>query len=232
MSRWSRILVLIPGLLCATIPIASRTPAEPAAKADDGKTLFDGKTLQGWESSDFAHAGKVQVKDGVIVLEKGGPMTGVTWTGGDFPTMDYEVTLEAKKTAGNDFFATTTFPVGKSFCSLVVGGWGGKVVGLSSLNSLDASENDTRKDREFKTDQWYRIRIRVSGKRIEAWIDRDKLVDADTEDRKVGIRIECTACKPFGVACYNTSAAVRDLRVRSLTEAEKKAIAEAAEKKE
>src|SRR5437899_12217134 len=47
-------------------------------------------------------------------------MTGVTWGRGGLPRMDYEVTLEGKKIAGDDFFCTTTFPVGDSFCSLVV----------------------------------------------------------------------------------------------------------------
>jgi len=189
-------------------------------------SLFDGKTLDGWVSSDFFGPGKVHVKDGAIVMEKGKIMTGITYNRTDFPKMDYKVTLEGKKIAGNDFFCTTTFPVGDSFCSLVVGGWGGPVVGLSSIDSEDASTNETRKDKEFKANQWYRIRVRVSKKRIEAWIDSDKMVDLDTTDRKITIRIECTASKPFGIATYETAGAVRDIRVRALTEAEKKAIAE------
>ena len=52
--------------------------------------------------------------------------------------MDYEVTLEGKRVAGDDFFCTTTFPVGESFCSFVVGGWHGTVVGLSSIDGMDA----------------------------------------------------------------------------------------------
>ena len=56
-------------------------------------------------------------------------MTGVTWTG-SFPRSDYEIRFEAARLAGNDFFATVTFPVQNSFCSLVTGGWGGDIVGL------------------------------------------------------------------------------------------------------
>lgn len=200
--------------------------AEPEKEKNDWKQLFDGKTLTGWTTSDFFGAGKVEVKDGAIVINKGKLMSGITYEKGDFPKMDYEVTLEGKKLAGNDFFCTTTFPVGDTFCSLVVGGWGGPVVGLSSIDSLDASENDTRKDMEFKADQWYRIRVRVSQKRIEAWIDKEKIVDQETKDRQISIRIECTASKPFGIATYETSGAVRDVRVRKLSEAEKKALAE------
>ena len=72
---------------------------------------------------------------------------------------------------GSDFFCTTTFPVGKDYCSLVVGGWGGAVVGLSNVDYADASENATTKTMGFKDNQWYRVRIRVSDAAIEAWID-------------------------------------------------------------
>jgi hypothetical protein len=214
--------------LAVLLPRHDRAAAEPPAppKEPAWKSLFDGKSLEGWKASEFFGAGKVQVKDGVILMEQGKIMTGVTYTKGDFPKMDYEVTLEGKKIAGDDFFCTTTFPVGDSFCSFVVGGWSGTVVGLSSIDSSDASTNETRKDKEFKTDQWYRIRIRVSQKRIEAWIDKEKMVDVDTTDKRISIRVECNASRPFGIATYQTTGAVRDLRVRTLTDAEKQAIAE------
>ena len=217
---------LICGLLVmGCVLSASVLRAEDAPKPDkDGfYQLFDGKSLDGWKSADFYGAGKVRVEGGAILMPKGKLMTGATYTRGDFPKMDYEVTLEGKKVEGNDFFCTTTFPVGDAFCSLVVGGWSGPVVGLSSIDYMDASENETRKDREFKAGRWYRVRIRVSRKQIEAWIDRDKVVDLDTTDRKISIRGECAPCRPFGIATYETTGAVRDIRVRPLTEAEKKA---------
>jgi hypothetical protein len=222
-----RPLVALLGLALALAPLGTDRAAEPPARAEaDGKSLFDGKTLEGWKASDFYAPGEVRVKDGAIVIEKGKVMTGITYARNDFPKTDYEVSFEAKKIEGEDFFATTTFPVGDAHCSLVVGGWSGKVVGLSSIDAEDASVNETRKDMEFKTGQWYRIRIRVSAKRIEAWIDKEKVVDLDTTDRRISIRIECNASRPFGIATYKTTGAVRDLRVRALTEAEKKAIAE------
>jgi hypothetical protein len=200
-------------------------PAGGAAEKEKGgwKDLFDGKTLDGWKAADFTGGGKVSVKDGAAVMEKGRNMTGLTYTRGDFPKVDYEVSLEGKKLDGEDFFCTTTFPVGDSFCSLVVGGWGGGVVGLSSLNSQDASENETSTRREFQRDRWYPVRIRVTKDRIVAWIEEEKVVDVETEGKKVGIRSECGPCKPFGFATWNTVGAVRKIRVRALTEAEKKA---------
>ncbi len=209
-------------------PAASRAPASaPApAPASAWKSLFDGKSLAGWQTADFFGAGQIEVKDRAIRLPRGKPMAGITYTRGDFPTMDYELALEAQKIDGNDFFCTTTFPVGDAFCSLVVGGWGGKLVGLSSIDFMDASMNETQTDREFKPGQWYHVRLRVSAKRIEAWIDGDQVVDLDTTDRGISIRIECEPCKPFGIATYDTIGAVRAIQVRPLTAAEKKGLAE------
>ena len=45
---------------------------------------------------------------------------------------------------GGDFFCGLTFPYGDASCTFVVGGWGGGLVGLSSINGDDASENETR----------------------------------------------------------------------------------------
>lgn len=187
---------------------------------DSWKPLFDGKTLTGWKSANFGGEGEVLIKDSAIVMEAGNNMTGATYTKGDFPKMNYEVSLQGKRLKGNDFFCTTTFPVGDSFCSLVMGGWGGTIVGLSSLDFFDASENPTTKFIDFKKDQWYTVRIRVTQERIQAWIDDKSVVDVSTKGKKISIRAECDLCKPFGIATWRTTGAVRDIKVRTLTAAE------------
>jgi hypothetical protein len=188
----------------------------------DWKPLFDGKSLDGWKKSYDRGSGKLEVKDGAIVMHAGEKMTGATYAKTDFPKTDYEVAFEGKRVEGRDFFATTTFPVGDSFCSLVVGGWGGMVTGISSLNGADASENETTGSMEFKTDQWYKVRIRVTPQKIEAWIGDEKAVDVELKGRKVSTRIECEECQPFGFCTWDTTGAVRDIKVRKLTDAEKK----------
>ena len=205
----------------------SQSPNEKA----EWKSLFDGKTLKGWKQSDFFKPGKSSVKDGAIILEKGTKMTGLTYDGKDFPKMNYEVSLESKRVDGRDFFCTTTFPVGDSFCSFVVGGWGGSVTGLSSIDGIDASENQTGQGIEYKNDQWYKIRIRVTDKRVETWIDKEQTVDLDTSDVKLGIRIECNVSTPFGIASYDTVGAVKDIKVRNLSVAEIKEVAKKSIKK-
>ena len=210
-----------PALTLAALAVLA-TAGPFAADKPEWKKLFDGKTLAGWKSTDFGDEGKVHVKEGAVVLEKGKKMTGITYAGKDFPKVDYEVSLEARRTAGRDFFATTTFPVGDTFCSFVVGGWGGRTVGLSNIDFANASENETSKSMEFKDGQWYQVRIRVTKKKIEAWIDKEKMVDLETADRRIDIRIECRSCRPFGVATYDTVGEVRDIRLRALSDAEKK----------
>src|SRR5687768_9229555 len=120
---------------------ASVSTNPPSLKAKGWKRMFDGKTLTGWKVTDFAGHGDVKAVDGKLVLEQG-YMTGVTYTN-SVPRVNYEVSLEAMRVEGNDFFCGLTFAAGKDPCSLIVGGWGGGVVGLSSLDGEDASSNET-----------------------------------------------------------------------------------------
>ena len=138
-------LPLLAAMLCGLgDPAASQAPGAggtPASKPPVGvwQSMFDGKTLQGWRETDFTRHGQVSVKDGTIVLGTG-YMTGINWTGW-FPRSNYEVRLEAVRVDGSDFFAGITFPVRKEHCTWIIGGWGGGVVGLSSIDGFDASEN-------------------------------------------------------------------------------------------
>jgi hypothetical protein len=207
--------------LAGVLAVISSASAGAGKEGAGWKSLFDGKSLAGWKATNFGGEGEVEVQGGAVVMEIGSDMTGITYDRKDFPRMDYEVSLEAKRLRGFDFFCTTTFPVGDRYCSLVVGGWGGTVVGLSSLDARDASENETRSNRSFKNDQWYHVRIRVTQERIQAWIDEQKVVDVSTKGKKLSIRPECDACRPFGIATWRTTGAVRAIRVRSLTAAEK-----------
>ena len=202
------------------VPVACGAEKTPPAKkpAEDKyawKDLFDGKSLKGWKVPNFGGEGKVHVKDGAIVIDQGESMSGITYTG-ELPKIDYEVTLEGKRLQGSDFFCTTTFPVGDSHASLVVGGWGGSIVGISSIDHFDASENPTTKFSSFKDNQWYKVRIRVTKAKIEAWIGDEKMVDFEIKDHKISIRMECDLCRPLGVSTWCTSGAVRNIRLRNL----------------
>jgi len=192
------------------------TADAPQAEELLGKPLFDGESLKNWEATDFGREGKVEVKDGLLIIGTGEPMTGITWTGDEIPKVDYELRLEAKRVEGSDFFCGLTFPVGKSHCSLILGGWGGSLTGLSSINYRDASENETSDFYDFETDKWYKVRIRVTPKKIKATLDDVTLADVDYTDKKIGIRFEMEPSKPLGIATYRTTGAIRNFRLIKL----------------
>ncbi len=203
--------------------------AEPAAGADPpGKDtpvqarkvrpLFDGKSLRGWEvlkEFDFRDHGKIEVRDGKLLLPKGDPFTGLKWTG-KFPRTGYEVSLEAMRTEGDDFFCGLVFPVGGKDCSLVIGGWGGTVIGLSNIDDEPAVENETSAVDDFEDNRWYKIRLRVTKTRIGLWIDKKQVVDFAHPDRKLTVRWEQEPMLPFGICTWRTGAAVRNFAVREL----------------
>lgn len=177
--------------------------------------MFDGQTLAGWKESNFFGRNEVFVENDRVVMLAGNDMTGITWAG-ELPRIDYEVTLQGMRVDGSDFFCGLTFPVGDSHCSLILGGWGGSVVGLSCIDGFDASQNETTRFIQFKNGQWYRVRVRVTKHKIEAWLDSQKIVDAVIEGKQISIRWECEPSIPFGIATWRTTGAVRDIRIRKL----------------
>ena len=136
-----------------------------------------------------------------------------------FPETDYEIALDAMRVGGSDFFCGLTFPVSNSFCSLIVGGWGGSLLGLSSIDGMDASENETTRFMNFDDGKWYRLRIRVTKDRIEGWLDKDKVVDVVTKDRHISTRAgEIEMSVPLGICSWQTTAAIREVRMRKVSE--------------
>ena len=200
---------------------APEKPAEEKAAAEDEgvgwESVFDGKTLGQWKSTPFGGEGKVYVKDGQIILEMASAdLTGITWAGKveDLPKIDYEISLEAMRADGSDFFCGLTFPYKDSHASLICGGWGGGLVGISSFDNMDASQNETSSFYQFENNRWYRIRLRVTEGSMQAWIDGKRVVNADVRDRKVGVRMEVDASRPLGIATWHTKGALRNIKMR------------------
>jgi len=201
----------LPLLLCAAVL------GQP--KGGEWQPMFDGTTLGGWRETAFTGHGKARAENGTLLLGPGGPMTGVTWSGA-FPKLDYEVRFEAARMEGNDFFASLTFPVGDSFCTWVTGGWGGDIVGLSSLDGWDAGDNETRTYFDFEKGRWYAFRLQVTAGRIVGWIDEKQIINVEIGGRAVGLRHgEIRLSAPLGFASYNTAGALRKMDYRLMGEA-------------
>ena len=170
-----------------------------------------------WQVADFSGRAAVRVLDDVLVLEKGDDMTGITCVDAP-PRVNYEITLDAMRLSGGDFFCGLTAPYKDTSFSLVVGGWGGTCVGISSLDWLDAYHNETARFRSFDDHRWYRIRLRVTEDTILAWIDGDEVVNIVVADRDVDIRWEMEPTNPLGIASWRTTGAVKNFNIRTFKE--------------
>jgi hypothetical protein len=189
------------------VEVKKDAPAEAVVDpaAQKWQPLFDGKTLDGWKVTEFGTGGDIVVEDGHILIGYGDGCTGLTWAK-DFPKVDYEVLIEAQRYDGTDFFCGLTFPVQESPCSLIVGGWGGALVGLSSIDGEDAAHNNTKQ-----------VRLRVTKSHIAAWIDDKRVILQETAGHKFTIRPEVHKSLPFGICTWCTTAAVRKAQFRPLT---------------
>lgn len=218
----SRLGAFVLGLLLAVPCVRAEEPKTappPAADKEGWRPLFNGKNLDGWKSTEFGGEGAVKVENGQLIIGQGEPMTGVTFQKPALLLKDrYEIRLEAMRVQGDDFFCGLTIPVRDSHCSLICGGWGGSLVGISSLDGFDASENETTHVQKFEQKKWYKLRVRVDGKKLDAWIDDKQVVECDIMDRKLSTRIEVELSHPLGVCTYRTQAAIRNFEMRPLPE--------------
>jgi len=222
-------LGLLIGFMATAIVAEEPEPATAqTASPDDGtkeaekdklkwKTLFDGKTLKNWKKTNFGGEGEVEIKKGEVILGQGEPLTGITWESKEkIPTVNYEFRCETRRIDGSDFFCALTFPVKDSHCSVVLGGWGGSVVGLSSIDGFDASENETTDYFSFDEGKWYKLRVRVTDDKIECWIDDKQIANVETKDKKITTRIEVDANRPLGFSSFMTVGGIKNIQLAEL----------------
>ena len=204
-------LCLTLALLCAWPLFADETKEKPKARS-----LFNGKDMELWQVPEFGGEGQVEVKEGSIVMPQGVMLTGITYKKDDLPKTNYEVTWEARRTMGLDFFAALTFPVKDSHCSFIPGGWGGAGVGLSSINGDDASENETTTYVAFDDNKWYHFTLRVTDKKIEAWVEDKQVINVNIEGKKITTRNEVDLSKPLGFSAWQSTGEIRKIEIREL----------------
>jgi len=215
------VLISLSGLALLALPGTSS--AEPEKADEKGwKPLFDGQTLGNWKRTEYAGGGAVHVEKSfrggppAIVVDAGENLSGFNWTK-EAPKTNYEISLEAMKIQGNDFMCGLTFPVGESHATLILGGWGGGTTGISSIDNSDASENFTSTQQDYIKDRWYRVRMRVTPAKLQAWLNDKQIVDAEITGKKITLRRGAIdASIPIGICTYQTSAAYRDIKIRLL----------------
>jgi acyl dehydratase len=165
----------------------------------------------GFQETEFGGEGLASIERNRILLEPGVPLAGVTWTGAP-PVPPYALEVEFTKRFGNDFPCALTFPVAGAHLSLVLGGWGGTVCGLSSLDGLDASRNETRFLRSFPPGARTHVRVEVSEDAVRVALDGVELVRVEVAGRTLGLRAEVLASRPLGIAAFATAVEVHSIR--------------------
>ena len=193
------------------------------------QNLFDGKSFTDWKRTEFGGGGDVTVEKrfrgdhSAIIINSGVALSGFNWTGDPLPKTDYEIALEAMKVEGVDFFCGLTFPVGDSHASLILGGWGGGTVGISSIDNRDASNNETTQTISFRRNRWFKIRVRVTAATLEAWLDNKRIINQPLTGKTISLRPgEIAQSVPLGISTYQTSSAFRAIKIRGLTAKEKR----------
>ena len=201
--------IILSLLVCGALSLH----AEPRA-------LFNGKDLSGWKLADIWGNGKVEaLSNGVVSCGIGKPLTGIAYTN-SFPTMSYEVKMEALRKEGGDFFVAMTLPIETNACTVVIGGWGGGLCGISSIDYMDAAENPYSSGVALTNNVWYTLRVRVTPGLLEVFLN-DTLYTAkvtfessSTFSLRAGSDIDKTL--PFGLATYATCGLWRNLTVTKL----------------
>jgi hypothetical protein len=194
--------------------VKSTTAQESENKKKDAvekwQPLLKSDSLEGWQPTNFGGEGTVDIKNGVLRMGLGDPLTGITLDRKDFPTENFELRWKATRVEGTDFFAGVTFPVGKEYCSFICGGWGGGLVGLSSINGNDASENETASFRQFKNGKVYSFKVRVDKTHITAWIDNEEALQVERANRRFSLRAEVLKSRPLGYCVFQSVVEVTD----------------------
>lgn len=179
--------------------------------------------MEQWQTINFGGEGDVYYKDNVLNLDYGNPLTGAKYKG-DLSELlgeskeHYAITMQAQRVEGVDMFLGVTFPVGgDGHVSLVLGGWAGAITGLSNLDGLNASENVTTQYHAFEDKRWYKVKIYVTPKKIQCWLDDKQLVDIKRADfKKYDTHAAVEMTKPLGLFSYDTWGKVKDVKVWKL----------------
>ena len=205
--------------LTSILVFAVCSSAQPPVQTDAKRqelTLFNGTSLDNWSKTDYAGKGEIFIDNNqTLVMEMGATLSGIHWTGDDLPVENYEISLQARRTMGSDFFCGLTFPYKDSHATLILGGWGGSLIGISSIDDFDASENETGDAYIFEEKEWYDIRLEVMDTKLKVFINGETVIDADVAGKKVAMRVgEIEMSVPLGITTYGTTGEFKNIVLR------------------
>jgi len=200
----------------AALTLSAACAAPQATTGSDWSLLLGAEHTEDWTSTPFGGEGEVQAEDGLLVFEMGSPMTGMNWIGEPLPTSGYELEVKASRLMGTDFFCGLSFPVGEEHATLIMGGWGGALTGLSCIDGSDASTNETTSFQNYELGRIYTARVRVTKTHITTWLDGEELHSVSLAGKDISLRPEVFPSKPLGFAAFQTRAGLQSLKLRRL----------------
>ena len=166
-------------IFVACLVIAFCASYAAAAEGDGWVPLFDGKSLDGWKANE--NPGTFSVKDGELIVKGDrshlfyvGPVNG-----GKFTNFEFSADVLTKKGANSGIYFHTEFQPK---------GWPSKGYEIQ-VNNTHTDPKKTAgiygiKDNftaPAKDDEWFKIHIKVDGKRIVTKVN-DKVISDYTED--------------------------------------------------
>jgi alpha-N-arabinofuranosidase len=154
-------------------------------------------------------AGKWAVKDGLI--SETALTDGAKLVFGDPSWKDYEFTFEAKKTAGNEGFLALVRVNDAQFFWVNIAGWTNTVTRLQHLGPPRSADLGPRGiPTKVVVGEWYKVRVRCEGNRVQAWLGDQQVCDAT-----LPADLEHAGC--VGLGAWQTTAEFRNCKVTDLS---------------
>jgi alpha-N-arabinofuranosidase len=153
--------------------------------------------------------GQWTIRDHEIAQE--GMGTNVRLTFGDASWQNYEYTLEAKKTGGQEgFLILFRVKNEREFYWCNLGGWGNErhSLELGSAGGNRWGPVGPQPAGRIESGRWYAVKVRCEGPHIQVWLDNDRIIDytADPRAHRDG---------KVGIGTWATQAVFRNLKVTS-----------------
>lgn len=215
-----RTLLLTLSLVLTLLTARPSAPPQEEPRKTDAPTdwieLENTDEQKPWKFLSFGGRDAFEIEGNRLSVEMGYPLAGFVYEGSAFPTSNYHLSLQARKVDGTDFFCCLTLPVNDQHCSLVLGGWGGTVTGISCIDKQDASDNPTTSVRKYETGQWYHVEVLVTTDQLVCKLDGQTIVELPLVGIELSLRTEVEPCKPLGLCSFSTAAEWKNIRYRKL----------------
>jgi alpha-N-arabinofuranosidase len=130
---------------------------------------------------------------------------------GDTAWTDYELTLQAQKTGGNEgFLILFRAPNSDNFYWLNLGGWNNTLHAIEKEVNGGRSVVTSQVSGSITTGQWYDIRVLCEGNHFQVWLDENPVFDyTDTGSAFLTGNV--------GVGTWSTQARFRNIQVTNLS---------------